>query len=193
MPTSWGPGSGGGGHPGSPEEGGREESLQLPCFTLLLGLKTENATEGWERLSTPAPALAPCHSQQVLNRSLSPSFLFRPLPPPPLTPALGGPSSTTGGGTITGFPAASPRGQSFPVDPPGSLRRWAVGWDQPAGAGHQRVPPAVAACSLPPPGLPCCHGSAALVLWDLPGLYCHGSSPGGAEVLVSILGGCLCE
>ncbi|XP_053059081.1 membrane-spanning 4-domains subfamily A member 10 isoform X4 [Acinonyx jubatus] len=39
--------------------------------------------------------------------------------------------------------------------------------------------------------LPCCHRSAALVLWDLPGLYCHGSSPGGAEVLVSVLGGCL--
>lgn len=171
MPTSWGPGSRGGGRPGSPEEGGREESLQLPCFTLLLRLKTENATEGWERLSTPAPALAPRHSQQVLNRSLSPSLLFRPLPPLPLTPALGGPSSTTGGGTITGFPAASPRGQSFPRRPTRIPSKVGSG----LGSASGRRAPAGPPCSgrlFPPVPRPstlsslCCTCSLGLT-WSL--------------------------
>lgn len=43
------------------------------------------------------------------------------------------------------------------------------------------------------PGLPHRHRSAARVPRGIPGLCSQGPSPGDAQVLVSVLGGCLCE
>lgn len=128
------------------------------------------------------------------------SLPFSPLPSPKLPPPTRGPPSPAdygGGGdnhSIPMIPIAFPRSQPFPADPPGSLGRGEADPAWPAGIGHWGpVPRRWRPVPFSPPGLPRCPCSAALALRELPGLHCQGSSPGGAEVVVSILGGCLCE
>lgn len=95
---------------------------------------------------------------------------------------------------------AGPQGKGQSLDPPFQGASSSLQTHQdPLEAGKQTgllpdaQPPALAPCPLPAPGLPCRHCSAVLALRGLPGLHRQESSPGGAEVLVSILGGCLCE